>query len=105
MAAIYQDADVASALSGPDSVVVILGGVEGRGPKEDADEVVLRDHNIAGIMNKTITLTLQTSAFPALVADNAIGLPVTVDGTMYTVVGRLRIDDGAMTHLICASQT
>lgn len=105
MPSIYNDADVAAALSGPDSVSVTLGGATSRGTKEDVDEVVLREHGIVGIMNKTITVLLQTSAFPALVSENAIGLPITVDGAAYSVVGRLRIDDGAMTHVICSSQS
>lgn len=103
MPTIYNDADVAAMLSGPDSVAVILGGIPGRGLKDAVDEVVLREHGIAGIVNTTITVMLQTSAFPALAAANAIGLPIAVDGVAYEVAGRLRIDDGAVTHLICTS--
>lgn len=64
------------------------------------DIVALRQNGMQGVINKAITVQLQTSKFPSLVSNDAVGKPIVVDGVAYTIRERLQQSDGAMTHLL-----
>jgi hypothetical protein len=101
---IYRDADIPTMLIDfgvPvtfDSVTVQKGGLV-----DYVDNVTLKENGIAGVVNKAITVQLQTSAWPSLIANNAIGKPINVDGVPYYIRDRLQQSDGGMTHLLCTN--
>lgn len=103
MTTFFNDADIPSMLA-DFGVPVVFNGVSGhKGIVDYVDGVTLKENGISGVVNKAITVQVQTSAFPALLANNAIGLPITVDGVNYTVRQRLQLTDGATTHLLCTN--
>lgn len=102
MTTFYRDVDIAGMLN-EFSVPVLLEGVTANGIVDYSDAVTFRDNGIGGVINKAITVSVQTSAFPSLALSNATGLPVTVDGVAYTIRERLQQGDGAITHLMCTN--
>lgn len=98
----YEDSDIPSMIT-DFGVVVVFDGVTAKGIVDYVDAVTLEQNGITGVVNKSITVMLQTSAFPSLVANNAIGKTITADGVTYTVRQRLQQTDGAITHLLCTN--
>lgn len=84
-------------------VVVVFDGVTAKGIVDYVDGVTLKENGIGGVINKAITVMLQTSAFASLTANNAVNLPIIVDGVNYTVRLREQTTDGAITHLLCTN--
>jgi hypothetical protein len=84
-------------------VPVVLDGVSAKGLADYVDSVTLRENGIGGVINKAITVQVQTSQFPDLTANNAVGLPIIVDGVPYKVIRREQVTDGAVTHLLCGA--
>lgn len=103
MTTFFNDADIPSMLA-DFGVPVVFDGVSGqKGIVEYVDAVTLKENGIAGVVNKAITVQLQTSAFPALLTSDAVNMPITVDGVNYKVRQRLQLTDGATTHLLCTN--
>lgn len=104
MTTFFNNADIAGMIKDAGGVPVTFGGISGQlGLVDYSDAVTFQQNGIAGVINKAITVTLQTSAFPALVAMNAVGQQITVDGVSYTIRQRLQQTDGALTHLMCTN--
>jgi len=99
---IFRDSDIPTMLN-DFGVPVQFDGISGIGLVDYVDSVTLKENGLAGVVNKAITVMLQTSAFPSLAGMNAIGQPITVDGARYNVRDRLQQSDGAMTHLLCTN--
>ena len=102
MTTFYRDSDIISMLA-DFGVAVVLDGVTAQGIVDYVDSVTLKENGIAGVINKAITVMVQTSAFPDLVANNAVGKAITVDGVAYHVRQREQVSDGAITHLLCTA--
>jgi hypothetical protein len=102
MPTFFGDSDI-PAMIAAFGVAVVFDGITSKGIADYVDAVTLKENGIAGVTNKAITVMLQTSAFPSLVANNAGGKQITVDGTTYTVRERLQQSDGAITHLLCTN--
>jgi hypothetical protein len=98
----YADSDIPAMLA-DFGVAVVFDGVTAKGIVDYVDAVTLQQNGIAGVTNKAITVMLQTTVFPSLIANNAINKPITVDGVPYTVRERLQQSDGAITHLLCTN--
>lgn len=98
MTTFYRDADIPAILA-DFGVAVVVGAANGKGIVDYVDAVTLKENGIGGVINKAITVMVQTSAFPTA----KVGDAVTVDGTTYTVRERLQLTDGATTHLICTN--
>jgi hypothetical protein len=103
MPTFYRDADLPAMLADFGVPVVFDGITDQKGIVDYVDNVTLKENGIAGVVNKAITVMLQTSAFPSLASNNAIQKPITVDGVTYTIRDRLQQTDGAMTHLLCTN--
>ncbi|NMV37240.1 head-tail joining protein [Ralstonia insidiosa] len=103
MTTFYRDADIPAMLADFGVPVAFDGITDQKGIVDYVDSVTLKENGIAGVVNKAITVQLQTSAFPSLVANNAIQKRIVVDGVTYTVRDRLQQTDGAMTHLLCTN--
>ena len=84
-------------------VAVVFDSVTAKGIVDYVDGVTLKENGIAGVINKAITVMLQTSAFPSLTANNAVGKAITVDGVDYKIRQREQTTDGAITHLLCTN--
>lgn len=102
MTTFFADSDIPAMLA-DFGVVVVFDGITAKGVVDYVDAVTLQQNGIAGVTNKAITVMLQTSAFPSLAGNNAVGKPITVDGVPYTVRERLQQSDGAITHLLCTN--
>ena len=102
MTTFYGDSEIAGMLN-DFGVSVVFEGVTGKGLVDYSDAVTFRENGIAGVINKAITVTLQTSAFTSLAAMNAVGKTIMVDGVSYTVRERLQQSDGALTHVMCTN--
>jgi hypothetical protein len=102
MTTFYQDSDIPTLLS-DFGVAVVFQGVSAKGVVDYVDSVTLQENRIGGVINKAITVMVQTSAFPALLANDAVDLPITVDGVAYHIRQRLQTTDGAITHLLCTN--
>jgi len=102
MTTFFRDADIPSMLA-DFGVTVVFDGVTALGVVDYVDSVTLKENGIAGVINKAITVMLQTSAFASLTASNAVGLPITVDGVAYHIRQREQTTDGAVTHLLCTT--
>lgn len=102
MTTFYADADIPAMLA-DFGVVVVLDSITAKGVVDYVDGVTLKENGIAGVINKAITVMLQTRAFPSLAANNAVGKSITVDGVSYTVRLREQTTDGAITHLLCTN--
>lgn len=102
MTTFYRDADIPAMLA-DFGVTVVFDGITAVGVVDYVDNVTLKENGIAGVVNKAITVMLQTSAFPSLASNNAIQKPIVVDGVHYTIRDRLQQTDGAMTHLLCTN--
>ena len=98
----FGDSDIPAMLA-DFGVAVVLDGVTAKGVVDYVDAVTLKENGIAGVINKAITVMLQTTAFPSLGGNNAVGKQLTVDGVTYTVRERLQQSDGAITHLLCTN--
>lgn len=94
----YRDADIPAMLT-DFGVPVTVGAASGQAIVDYVDAVTLQQNGIAGVINKAITVMLQTSAFPTA----KVGDSVTIDGVPYTVRERLQQTDGAITHLLCTN--
>lgn len=102
MTTFYRDTDIPSMLA-DFGVAVLFQSVSAKGIVDYIDSVTLKENGIAGVHSKAITVMLQTSMFPGLAASNAVGLPITVDGTSYVIRQREQTTDGAVTHLLCTN--
>lgn len=100
MPTFFHDAEIPAMLQ-DFGVPIILNGTSGIGLVDYVDAISLKENGIAGVINKAITVAVQTSVFPDLVDNNAVGLAITVDGEDFHVRQRLQQSDGAMTHLLC----
>ena len=102
MTTFYADSDIPAMLA-DFGVAVVLDGITAKGVVDYVDGVTLKENGIGGVINKAITVMLQTSNFPSLSANNAVGESITVDGVIYTVRLREQTTDGAITHLLCTN--
>jgi hypothetical protein len=91
----FGDADI-PALMRDMGIAVIVGGVAGVGLLDEADQLIVQDVNRGQVVATATTLTIQTSAFPAVKIDDA----VSVGGKTFTVRERLRESDGGLTKLL-----
>jgi len=104
MTTFFNDADIAAMLKGCGGVPVNFDSISDQlGLVDYSDAVTFQENGIGGVINKAVTVTLQTSAFPSLVANNAVGKQITADGVTYTIRQRLQQTDGALTHLLCTN--
>jgi len=103
MTAFFNDSDIPAMFAGIGAVNVSLDGVSGQGLVDYADAIMLQNFRISGVINKAITVMLQTSQFPSLTSSSGVGKSITVDGTAYTVRERLQTTDGAITHILCTN--
>lgn len=98
----FGDSDIPAMLA-DFGVSVGLDGIYASGIVDYVDGVTLKENGISGVINKGITVMLQTTAFPSLMANSAVGKQITIDGVAYTVRERLQQSDGAITHLLCTN--
>ena len=94
----FRDADI-PALIKDMGIAVTVGGVAGIGLLDEADEIIVQDGTRGGVVMLASTLTVQTSAFPAM----KIGDAVVIGTTNFTVRERLREGDGGLTKLLLGS--
>lgn len=83
-------------------VPVTAGGVNGYGILDLNDQVAVSDGQGGEVVVKAITLTVQTSLFPAIAVDSAIvaNHPITGTPTNYVVIKPLGEGDGALSKLM-----
>jgi hypothetical protein len=91
----FGDADIPALLADM-GIAVLIGGVGGIGLLDEADEITVNDQNRGGVVVLSTTLTVQSSAFPAM----KIGDAVIVGSKNFTVRERLREGDGGLTKLL-----
>ena len=104
MTTFFNDQDISGMFAGVGGVAVMFDSVDDQqGLVEYVDSVTLKSMGISGVINKAITVMLQTSQFPSLGTSNGVGKPITVDGVTYTVRERIQTTDGAVSHLLCTS--
>jgi hypothetical protein len=77
-------------------ITVTIGGTQGIGLLDEADEVAVQDADRGQVVVLMTTLTVRTTDF----ANMAIGQTVAIGATNFTVRERLRIGDGALTKLL-----
>jgi hypothetical protein len=94
----FRDQDIPFLLQDT-GVPVVIGGVSGVGLLDENDQVLVSDRNGGEVLVPMTTLTVQSSAFPNMRIDTA----VTVNGTNYTIRGRLKTGDAALTKILLGS--
>lgn len=77
-------------------VVCTVGGVAGIGLLDEADEILIQDAMRGQVVVTMTTLTVRTSAFPAVAIDAA----VVIGSRNFTVRERMRVGDGGTTKLL-----
>jgi hypothetical protein len=90
----FGDSDILALLA-DFGIAVSVGGVNGTGLLDEADEIVVQDEQRGEVVVLASTLTVQTSQFPAA----AIGQAVVVNSKNFTVKNRWRIGDGGLTKI------
>jgi hypothetical protein len=91
----FGDADI-PALMADMGIRVTVGGVDGIGLLDEADQILVQDVNRGEVVATATTLTIQSSAFPTV----KIGDAVAVGSKNFTVRERLRESDGGLTKLL-----
>ncbi len=91
----FGDADI-PALMADMGITVTVGAVDGVGLLDEADQILVQDAQRGEVVATATTLTIQTSAFPAV----AIGATVVIGSRNFTVRERLRESDGGLTKLL-----
>jgi hypothetical protein len=94
-AAAFGNADI-PALMADMGIAVTVGGVGGVGLLDESDEIIVQDAQRGQVVVMATTLTVQTSAFPAVAIDAA----VVIGSKNFTVRERLRVGDGGLTKLL-----
>ncbi|MGH9716408.1 MAG: head-tail joining protein [Candidatus Acidiferrales bacterium] len=94
----FGDADVAYLLADM-GIAITVGGVNGIGLLDEADEVLVQDADRGQVVVLMDTLTVRTTDFP----NAAIGQTVAIGSKNFTVRERLRTGDGALTKLLLGS--
>jgi hypothetical protein len=102
MTTYMRDADIPFMLA-DFGVPVVYEGVRGKGLVDYVDSVTLRENGIGGVINKAMTVLVQTSAFPSINASNAVGSQIIVDGQCFKIIRREQVSDGATTHLLVSN--
>lgn len=77
-------------------VMVTLGAGSTKGLVDSADELVA-EGVVTGAIGLVISVTIKTGSLSGL----AVGAPITVDSSPYTVRSVMRIDDGVLTRILC----
>jgi hypothetical protein len=77
-------------------LAVTVGIVAGVGLLDEADQILVQDAERGQVVVTMTTLTIQTSAFPAV----KIGDAVAIGSKNFTVRERLRESDGGLTKLL-----
>jgi hypothetical protein len=91
----FGDADIPALLKDM-GIAITLGGVAGIGLLDEADEIIVQDAERGAVVILATTLTVQTSAFPAVAIDAA----VVIGSRNFTVQKRLREGDGGLSKLV-----
>ena len=91
----FGNADI-PALMADMGIAITVGGVAGVGLLDEADQIFVQDANRGEVVATATTLTIQSSAFPAV----KIGDAVLVNSKNFTVRERLRESDGGLTKLL-----
>lgn len=91
----FGDSDI-PALMADMGIAVSVGGVDGIGLLDEADQILVQDQNRGEVVATATTLTIQTSAFPSAM----IGDAVVIGSKNFTVRERLRESDGGLTKLL-----
>jgi hypothetical protein len=94
----FGDSDI-PALMTDTGIAISVGGVEGVGLLDEADQIIVQDLNRGEVVATATTLTIQSSAFPNCKIDDA----VVAGGKNFTVRERLRESDGGLTKLLLGS--
>lgn len=76
-------------------IAVTIGGVNGTGLLDEAEEVLVQDADRGQVEVLMTTLTVRTTDFPAAAIDQAVA----IGSRNFTVRDRQRIRDGALTKL------
>ncbi len=77
-------------------VAISIGGVSGLGIFDEADRIEVQDVTRGQVVGLVTTITVQTSAFPAM----KIGDAVAIGASTFTVRERLRQGDGGLTKVL-----
>jgi hypothetical protein len=91
----FRDADL-PAMFADFGVAISIGGVSGLGILDEADRIEVQDVNRGQVVGLVTTITVQTSAFPAM----KIGDALVIGARSFTVRERLREGDGALTKVL-----
>jgi len=91
----FGDADI-PALMADMGIAITVGGVDGIGLLDEADQILVQDVSRGEVVATATTLTIQSSAFPAV----KIGDAVAIGSKNFTVRERLRESDGGLTKLL-----
>src|SRR5579863_1666343 len=94
----FGDSDIPTLLADM-GIAVTVGGVNGIGLLDEADEILVQDADRGQVVVLATTLTVRTTDFPSA----AIGQTVAVGSRNFTVRERLRIGDGGLTKLLLGS--
>lgn len=91
----FGDSDI-PALMADMGIAITVGGVDGIGLLDEADQILVQDAQRGEVVATATTLTIQSSAFPNV----KIGDAVAVNSKNFTVRERLRESDGGLTKLL-----
>jgi hypothetical protein len=91
----FGDSDIPTLLADM-GIAITVGGVDGIGLLDEADQILVQDASRGEVVATATTLTVQSSAFPAV----AIGAAVVIGSKNFTVRERLRESDGGLTKLL-----
>jgi hypothetical protein len=93
----FQEGDVQALINNAGGVSVTVGAVTANGLRDVTDEEAFVGQ-VGLAIGRQVSVIVKTGTFPALAA----GVSITVEGTAYKVVEVRRIEDGALTRVLCA---
>jgi len=95
----YADTDIPF-MMGDFGVSVVCSGVTTLGIVDNVGKDSIVSQSVSGVSGKEITVTVQTSAFPAVLNRE----PIVVDGQLFFIRDQNQEGDGALTKIFCSTK-
>lgn len=94
----FQGGDVQALIDGAGGVSVTVGSTTAKGIRNIVDDELVKDE-VGVIAGTVIEVVVKTGTFTGLQQ----GAAITVEGTSYSVIQARRIEDGALTRVLCTA--
>src|SRR5262245_49037831 len=94
----FQEGDVQALIDGAGGVSVTVGATTAKGLRDVVDDELVRDE-VGIVAGTVVSVVVKTGTFAGLVQ----GATIIVEGSTLIVIQARRIDDGALTRVLCTA--